>query len=379
MQVKADIIVIGAGIAGTSAAAALAQSANIIVLDQEAQAGYHSTGRSAATWAPYYGPDIIRFLTAASIDTLSKPEANFADQPFTCKRGEMMLGLEGDEAEIECHKLMGMDSLSLSDARALVPMLKDSVKHILYTDNMLGIDVDALHQAFIRKIKSNSSQIIVNQKVVAMEYSDNRWHINTATTDYQSPIVINAAGAWADNIAALAGVTPVGLQPKRRSAALAPYAEGENMPDWPMIFGAGESFYCTPFGNGMMISPADETPVDPHDVWPEDIDIATGIDLFQQHIDYDFKSVIHQWAGLRTFAPDGNPVVGFDNNLPGFFWLAGQGGYGIQTSPALAALCRELIYPDSGTSNGFFTEPEITDLRYKLSPARYNPDQSLNS
>ena len=212
-----------------------------------------------------------------------------------------------------------------------------------------------------------------------MEYSDNRWHITTPTTCYQTPIVINAAGAWADSIAALAGVTPVGLQPKRRSAALAPYAEGENMPDWPMIFGAGESFYCTPFGNGMMISPADETPVDPHDIWPEDIDIATGIDLFQQHIDYDFKSVIHQWAGLRTFAPDGNPVVGFDNNLPGFFWLAGQGGYGIQTSPALAALCRELIYPDSGTSNGFFTEPEITDLRYKLSPARYNPDQSLNS
>lgn len=372
MNVEADIIVIGAGIAGTSAAAALADSASVIVLDQEAQPGYHSTGRSAATWAPFYGPDVIQQLTAASKPTLSNPATDMGKIPFTAARGEMMLGRRGDEEEIERHKAFGMHSITIKEAREYVPLLKDSVTDTLYTDNMLSIDVDALHQAYIKKVKSSGGKIECDQKVLSLEYIDNKWMVKTATAQYSAATVVNAAGAWADQIASLAGAAQIGLQAKRRSAALAPYAN-DAMADWPMIFGAGECFYCTPFGNGMMISPADETIVEPHDAWPEDIDIATGIELFQQFIEYDVQSLIHQWAGLRTFAPDGNPAVGFDSALPGFFWLAGQGGYGIQTSPAMGALCRALIFPESGIDerNITLSEADIRAFEKALSPGRF--------
>lgn len=374
MNKEADIIVIGAGIAGTSAAAALVDSASIVVLDQEAQPGFHSTGRSAATWAPFYGPDVIQQLTAASKPTLSNPGKEMGGVSFTAPRGEMMLGRNGDEEEIDRHKAFGMHALTMDEALEYVPLLKDAVSHILYTDNMLSIDVDALHQAYIKKIKSCRSNIDCDQRVTSLEYSSDKWMVKTATAQYSAPIIINAAGAWADQIASMAGVKTVGLQPKRRSAALAPYADNANMAAWPMIFGAGECFYCTPFGNGMMISPADETNVEPHDAWPEDLDIATGIDMFQQFIDYEVQTLSHQWAGLRTFAPDGNPVVGFDSDVPGFFWLAGQGGYGIQTSPAMGALCSALISSERGIDNPdvLLSENDVQVLTRALSPGRFS-------
>lgn len=375
MHQQVDIIVIGAGIAGTSAAAALADDAKVIVLDKEAHPGYHSTGRSAATWAPFYGPDVIQQLTAISRSTLSTPPIELGGNSFTQPRGEMFLGRAGDEQEIEKNLAMGMEHLTMTDAVQLVPLLREDVlSTILYTQNMLTIDVDALHQAYIRKLKSHGSEIICNAAVDTLSYKDNLWLIKSDTSYYQAPVVVNAAGAWADHIASLAGVKTIGLQPKRRSAALVPYAQNADMPNWPMLFGAAECFYCTPFGNGMMISPADETNVDPHDAWPHDEDIAHGIDQFQQHIDYDVKSLTHQWAGLRTFAPDGEPVVGFDQSRSGFFWLAGQGGYGIQTSPAIAELCKALIQPQrfSGTNGGRLTDKNIHELAEKLAPSRYN-------
>lgn len=374
MNTDPDIIVIGAGIAGTSAAAALAGSAHVLVLDQEAQPGYHSTGRSAATWAPFYGPDVIQQLTAASKPTLSNPATDMGGNPFTGPRGEMMLGRTGDEEEIDRHKAFGMQSIKRDEALEYVPLLKESVTHVLYTDNMLSIDVDALHQAYIKKLKSGKGGIKCDQQVTSLEYSENKWTVNTTTAQFHAPIVINAAGAWADQVATLAGVKTVGLQPKRRSAALIPYAENTDMAGWPMIFGAGETFYCTPFGNGMMISPADETIVEPHDAWPEDLDIATGIELFQQFINHEVQTLNHQWAGLRTFAPDGNPVVGFDAELPGFFWLAGQGGYGIQTSPALGALCSSLICSHRKTKDSYalLNKNEIQNLSNALSPGRFS-------
>ncbi len=372
-SIETDIIVIGAGIAGTSAAAELATNANVIVLEREAHPGYHSTGRSAATWAPFYGPDVIQKLTALSKTTLCNPPIEMGGTAFTGPRGEMMLGRTGDEEEIDQHIEYGMQALSKSDALQYVPLINESVTHFLYTDNMLSIDVDALHQSYIKKTKSLGSSIECNQEVVSVEYSTNKWIVATATTQYSAPIVVNAAGAWADQIAALAGAETIGLQPKRRSAALTPYAEHSNMADWPMIFGAGEVFYCTPFGNGMMISPADETIVEPHDAWPDDLDIATGIDIFQQFINYEVQTLNHQWAGLRTFAPDGNPVVGFDSELPGFFWLAGQGGYGIQTSPAIGALCAELILTKHSVANTsvLLNESHRKDLTNALSPVRF--------
>ncbi len=378
MTIQTDIVIIGAGIAGASAAAALSDYANVIVLEQEAQPGYHSTGRSAATWAPYYGPDVIQQLTALSKPTLTNPPQSLGSSSFTGARGEMMLARKGDEAEIEKHKESGLQPLPIKEALQLVPLLReDTITNILYTDNLLSIDVDALHQAYIKKLKSNGGEIQCDNEVTSLHRNNDSWQVHTSNAIYSAPIVIKAAGAWAGKVGRIAGAIPIEFQPKRRSAALVPYAKNSNMADWPMILGAGETFYCTPFGNGMMISPADETAIEPCDVWPEDLDIATGIDLFQQCIDYDIQSVTHQWAGLRTFATDGKPVVGFDSSINGFFWLAGQGGYGIQTSPAISELCLAIIFPESRDKmHASMSGKTIQSLDESLSPGRFGLSKS---
>ncbi len=371
MTEHTDIIIIGGGIAGTSAAAALAENGNVILLEQEAQPGYHSTGRSAATFAPYYGPEIIQQLSALSKSLLTAPAAEFSATPFTSPKGELMLGREEDKEEIEKHLALGMQSLSLHEAREYVPLIRgDNICEILYTDNMLDIDVDALHQAYIKRIKKLGGQLHCNAQVSGLHYENKLWHVSTGNDVWRAPVIVNASGAWADRIAAMAGAKPIGIQPKRRSAALVPYLPDTNMSDWPMVFGAAENFYCTPFGSGLMISPADTTPVDPQDAWPEDLDIAQGIDEFQKYIDYEVERVDHQWAGLRSFAPDGEPVVGFDREVEGFFWLAGQGGYGIQTSPAMAGLCRQIIQ-GGHSACGWFETDESQSIRQRVDPGRF--------
>lgn len=354
---QSDIIVIGAGMAGCSAAATLARTARVTVLEQEAQPGYHSTGRSAATLAPFYGPDVIQTLTAMSAPFLNTPPDAINTAPFTAARGEMTLVATADNTQqhtaalIEESLAHGLQELSIDDALALVPLLRtDRIDRVLYSDQLLSIDVDALHQYYIRQLRQHGGELICNSGVTQLEYISPNWHITTASgAVYNAPLVINAAGAWADTVAQLAGLPAAGIQPKRRTAALVPFSDQSehdmsvHMSSWPMVLDIHEQFYCIPFGSGLMISPADATPVDAHDVWPEDLDIATGIDHFQQLIDYDVPTITHQWAGLRSFAADGNPVVGFDPLASGFFWLAGQGGYGIQTAPALAEYCHFLI------------------------------------
>ncbi len=387
---NADIIIIGGGIAGCSAAALLAETANVVILEQEQHPGYHATGRSAATLAPFYGPPVIQQLTAMSAPFLNQPPASVSDHAFTSPRGEMILvgkpGLEkghnsGHNKEtlefIEESKSHGMQSLSVADAQKMIALLKtDAIDQVLYTDGLLSIDVDALHQCYIRQARKAGGEIICDAPVTHMEYIDNHWHLTTGNSSlYRAPVIVNAAGAWADEIAKLAGLPATGLQPKRRSAALVPFIDIKtdnatgtvnNMADWPMLLDLHERFYSIPFGSGLMISPADETPVEPHDAWPEDIDLATGIDHFQQLIDYDIQTISHRWAGLRTFVADGDPVVGFDPLANGFFWLAGQGGYGIQTSPAIAMLCDYLINHKAGKNADAFGQ-----IEKQLSPARF--------
>ncbi|MGI9373307.1 MAG: NAD(P)/FAD-dependent oxidoreductase, partial [Hyphomicrobiales bacterium] len=196
---------------------------------------------------------------------------------------------------------------------------------------------------------------------------DNLWRAQTPSGDFTAPVVINASGAWGDKVAELAGINKVGLVPKRRSAALVPPPEGVDVSNWPLGFGAGESFYFKPTSGQLMVSPADETPVEPHDAWADDMDIAEGIDHFQHVIDMDVTRVTHTWAGLRSFVDDGNPVVGFDLHNEGFFWLIGQGGYGIQTSPALSRIAAALA-----TSVDLPEEFAPFDIDVSaMSPARY--------
>ncbi len=363
---KPDIIVVGAGIAGTSAAALLAEHYSVLVLEMEAQPGHHSTGRSAATWAPYYGPPVIQTLTALSGPALNSPSPEFSNQPFTSPRGQMVFTTR-DSANSPEESTSEMRLLSKSQARDKVGLLKtDMIDLIWYTDGLVNIDVDLLHQAFMRQLKNNHGTIVCNQRVNALNRQGRNWQVVTDGGTYSAPIVINAAGAWADTLATLAGIPEIGLQPKRRTAALVPY-KGDSMQHWPLIFNAAEDFYCIPFGGSLLISPADETPVDPHDAWPDDTDVATGIDRFQRVIDYDIEHVSHRWAGLRTFAPDGVPVVGYERSVDGFFWLAGQGGYGIQTSVAMATLTCGLI------REAFDTDQEqYSGLSKALTPSRFN-------
>ncbi len=361
-----EVIVIGAGIAGTSVAASLAKHYSVVVLEQESQPGYHATGRSAATWAPFYGPPVIQALTALSGPTLNTPPADFSDQQFTSPRGQMILGTTESDAAPE-ESTREMVQLSKAEAKAKVSLLKtELVESIWYTEGLVNIDVDLLHQAYIRQLKDNNASVACNSRVIAITRKGRNWVVSTGNETFSAPIIVNAAGAWADSIAALAGISPLGLQPKRRTAALVPY-KIPAMNSWPLLFNAVEDFYCIPFGGSLLISPADESPVEPHDAWPDDIDVAVGIDRFQKLIDYEITKIDHSWAGLRTFATDGAPVVGFDNNTEGFFWLAGQGGYGIQTSAAMATLASGLIKQEFESD-----QEQYQHIANELTPCRFD-------
>ena len=277
-----DIIIVGAGIAGTSAAAMLAEHYSVVVLEMESQPGYHATGRSAATWAPFYGPPVIQALTALSGPTLNSPPPAFSDRPFTSPRGQMIVTTP--ESSTPEESTSDMQVLSKAQAKEKVELLKTVlIDTIWYTEGLVNIDVDLLHQAFIRQLKHNNGAIVCDCRVTAIARKDLRWHMTTSNGSFSAPIVINASGAWADHLATLAGIPTLGLKPKRRTAALVPY-KVESMQHWPLIFNAAEDFYCTPFGGSLMISPADETCVEAHDAWPDDTDIATGIDRFQRVI-----------------------------------------------------------------------------------------------
>ncbi len=345
-----DIAIIGAGIAGAAAAYFISSRAKVIVLEQESQPGYHSTGRSAALFTETYGIASTRAMTAASRSFLQSPPAGFAEQPLLKPRGVVMIGAAGDredmDAQVRAFQVHAprVRSITPEEAVSLVPVLKrDNVACALIEPDAMDIDTHALHSSYLRGARANGAEIRTNARVERMERRDAAWRLETAAGVVEAATVLNAAGAWGDEVAALAGLPPLGLVPKRRTAMTIDVPPEIAIDAWPMVVDFRETFYFKPDAGRLLLSPADETPSAPCDAQPEEFDIALAVDRFETATTLSVKRIVSRWAGLRVFAPDKALVAGFDPAAENFFWLAGQGGYGIQTSAAMARIAAGLI------------------------------------
>ncbi len=345
MTQNTDVLIIGGGIAGIGAAARLAKVSNVTVLEAETSLGYHSTGRSAAIFIRNYGNATLRTLNAASEPELIEPDA-VSDRSLLSPRGELLIATESEMTELDTYldNAKDMERLTPKQAADLVPILNtNQLVAAAFEPGAQEIDVDRLLQGYARLATSRGAKILKDAGVTNLQRNGNIWKVETAQGCFEAPIVVNAAGAWADNLAQMAGLTPMGLVCLRRSAAVIPAPDGYDIHKWPLFASVSEGFYAKPDAGALMVSPGDEDPVDPHDVWADDMVLAEGLHRFEQAVTVPVTRLLHSWAGLRTFAEDRTPIVGFDPREKGFFWLAGQGGYGIQTSPALSRLTMNLI------------------------------------
>ncbi|HYM30774.1 MAG TPA: FAD-binding oxidoreductase [Candidatus Cybelea sp.] len=369
----ADFIVIGAGIAGAGAAYNLAPRGHVIVLEREAQPGYHTTGRSAAFYSETYGNAAIRALTTGSRAFYMNPPHGFSETPLLTPLGALYIGTREQIPALEKIYADGsklvrtLKRLTTDEILAWVPVIRreHAAAGIAEPDSM-SIDVHALHQGFLRGARASGAAIVTDADVIEMRRVGERWQIRTSAGEFAAPVVVNAAGAWADVIGALAGAKPIGLVPKRRTALVFPPPPGLDIARYPLVVDADESFYFKPDAGRFLASPADETPMPPCDVQPEELDVATCVDRIERATTLKIARVERKWAGLRSFVADKTIVAGFDAAQPGFFWLAGQGGYGIQTAPAMGRAVGALA--TGGSLPGDLADLGITPAM--LSPSR---------
>jgi D-arginine dehydrogenase len=340
-----DVIVIGAGIAGASIACFLAPQVRVAIVEREAQPGYHSTGRSAAVFAPSYGPPQVRALTRASrpyLDAL--PGVLSARGSLFPARAAQLEALHQLHQRLLAEGASGVALLNTRAAQALVPVLRDeAVVAALHDDDASDIDVHALHQHYLRSARAAGAELWCNFDVQHLARVHDRWEVRDAGRVLRAAVIVNAAGAWADVLGALAGARPLGLQPRRRSAFTFAPPAGLDTRGWPCVVGIDEDFYFKPDAGVLLGSPANADAVPAHDAVAEELDIATGIARIEAATTMTIRRPLRTWAGLRSFVPDGALVGGFDDALPGFFWCCGQGGYGIQTSAAMGAACAARI------------------------------------
>jgi len=348
--IKADVVIIGGGIAGASVGYWLAPHLKTVLLERESQPGYHSTGRSAALFSETYGTRQVRALTAASRAFLENPPAGFAEHPILTPRGMLVVASAEQEHLLAEHqdavRSIGLagERLDFEGARAWVPVLRpEGVTGAVYNPNAEDIDVHALHQGYLRGLKRAGGTVIGNAEVTAAEQSGADWRLVASGREYIAPIVINAAGAWGDEIGALFGASPIGLEPRRRTAFVFAPPAGHDVTRWPMFITADESCYIKPDAGLLLGSPANADLMAPQDVQPEMEDIALGIHRIEELTTLSVGRPSRVWAGLRSFVSDGDLVGGFDAKVPGLFWLVAQGGYGIQTSAAMGEACAALV------------------------------------
>jgi D-arginine dehydrogenase len=369
-QASVDVVVVGAGIAGASVAAELARTHSVVVIEREAAPGYHATGRSAAIFSEAYGNAPVRALSRASRAFFTAPPQGFSDYPLITPRGALQVA-RADQAGTLSAVLDNADAsqraVDCDEALRLSPLLRPEAAAAggVYEPHAADIDVNALHQGYLRLLRHRGGAVHTDAEVTALSCADGIWSVTTGSEVHRAPVVINAAGAWADHLAALAGIAPLHIQPCRRTAILVELPEGVDAARSPLTLAIDESFYFKPDAGLLLISPADETPVGPCDIQPEELDVAVAIDRVEQATNVIVRRVRRKWAGLRSFAPDRTPVVGFDPAAPGFFWLAGQGGYGIQTAPAMSSLAAALVRGEAlpASLDGF--DPKA------VSPARF--------
>lgn len=342
MDPSFDFAIIGAGIAGASAGYELAARARVIVLEREAQPGYHTTGRSAALYTETYGNAVMRALTTASKAFYLRPPPGFADGPLLTPRGTLLVAGGGQLAALEatreaCAALV--DNLEWWDAgrvRAHVPVFAPGqVAAGLYEPDAMDIEVHRLHQGFLRGLRARGGEVRCDAPVTALHREGSRWRIRVPGGEVHAGVVINAAGAWADEFAALAGAMPAGLQPMRRTAITFDPPAGAAIHHWPAVLDVDEQWYFKPDAGRLLASPADETPSPPCDAQPDEYDVAVLVDRITSATTLAVPAIHSRWAGLRSFVADRTVVAGYDPGVADFFWLAGQGGYGIQTAPAM--------------------------------------------
>ena len=355
----ADFLIIGGGIAGVSAAARLAAHGKVVLVEAETALAHHASGRSAALYEPRYGLPAVVALSLASGDY-------FRAQPGVLSaRGLMVLGRADQAAEFEEEILhLGVDRITVAEARALVPILNPQVvAFAALAEHAWDIDTDLLLQGFAKVARGSGAAFRLGAKVTDIARLPEGWRVTAGGARITARLVINAAGAWVDEVARMAGIAPLGFQPKRRSMARIAAPGGHDVSKWPMIFGCGETWYAKPDAGALIVSPAEEHPMEPHDAWADDMVLAEGLARYEAMVTEPVTRLIASWAGLRTFAPDRVLVIGPDVSDPGFVWLAGQGGYGFQTSPAASQLVADLILS---------RPPQIgADLVAQLSPRRF--------
>jgi D-arginine dehydrogenase len=347
---EAHVIIIGGGIAGASIGYWLAPHARVILIEREAQPGYHSTGRSAAMFIECYGTPQVRALTMASRAFLEEPPPGFTDHPLLSRRGELIVAAAGQQDLLARHEAVvrrvtqRSERLDADGACALVPVLRrDAVVGAIYEPDAADIDVHALHHGYLRGLRRAGGEVVCNAEVTDLRRDGDHWHVMAAGRSHRAPIVVNAAGAWGDVVGRRAGLTPIGLQPKRRTAFVFAPPAGHDIARWPAVIAADESWYVKPDAGQLLGSPANADPVEPHDVQAEELDVARGIHRIAAMTTLAIRRPARVWAGLRSFVRDGDLVGGFDPDGRGFFWLVAQGGYGIQTSAAMGEACAALV------------------------------------
>jgi D-arginine dehydrogenase len=342
-----DFLIVGGGMAGVSAGYELARHGSVCVLEREDQLAFHSTGRSAAHYMETYGNVPVRALTTASRAFYGAPPEGFGEDPLTSPRGALYLADEDhlrtlrDQLEAVKEIVPGVRWIERDELRSHVPCLApDRWIGGLFEPGAMDLDVHAIHQGYVRGLRTRGGIVLAGEEVTAVSRSTGGWAVRSGTGERSARVLVNAAGAWADVLARLAGAPPIGLRPLRRTAILVD--PPGDISSWPLVIGAAEDFYFKPEARRLLVSPADETPSDPCNAAPDDYDVALAVDRLEHATTIRVQHVSHRWAGLRSFVADRTPVAGPDPACDGLVWLAAQGGYGIQTAPALARACSAL-------------------------------------